>query len=172
VNQVTFIANFLWGLWAWACFALACAFSLLVVLIVPGAHRRQKLVTFIGKMIFVLAGVKVTMRGIDNLPTDSCVVVANHASYIDGILLNAYLPSRFGFVIKGEMRDIPIVHFLLRRSGSKFVRVPFCSKPALDGFVQARLLQRSRAICRWYLLPYRVPGRCCPLNSTFHAART
>ena len=53
-----------------------------------GAHRRQKLVTFIGKMIFVLAGVKVTMRGIDNLPTDSCVVVANHASYIDGILLN------------------------------------------------------------------------------------
>lgn len=121
MNQVTFIANFLWGLWAWACFALACAFSLLVVLIVPGAHRRQKLVTFIGKMIFVLAGVKVTMRGIDNLPTDSCVVVANHASYIDGILLNAYLPSRFGFVIKGEMRDIPIVHFLLRRSGSKFV---------------------------------------------------
>ena len=33
----------------------------------------------------------------------------------------AYLPARFGFVIKGEMRDIPIVHFLLRRSGSKFV---------------------------------------------------
>jgi len=121
VNYVTFLANFLWGLWAWFCFALACAFSLLVVLIVPGAHQRQKLVTFIGKMIFVLAGVKVTMRGIDNLPTDSCVVVANHASYVDGILLNAYLPARFGFVIKGEMRDIPIVHFLLRRSGSKFV---------------------------------------------------
>ena len=95
--------------------------SLIVALIVPGMHRRQRLVTFAAKMVFVLAGVKVTVRGIDNLPTDSCVVVANHASYIDGVLLNGYLPARFGFVIKGEMRDIPIVHFLLRRSGSKFV---------------------------------------------------
>jgi 1-acyl-sn-glycerol-3-phosphate acyltransferase len=84
-------------------------------------HRRQKIVTFVAKMVFVLAGVKVTVRGIDNLPTDSCVVVANHASYLDGVLLKGYLPARFGFVIKGEMRDIPVVHFLLRRSGSKFV---------------------------------------------------
>ena len=121
MNYVTFVINFLWGLWAWLCFALACVLSLIVALLVPGAHRRQKIVTFIAKMIFVLAGVKVTLRGIDNMPPDSCVVVANHASYIDGVLLNGYLPARFGFVIKGEMRDIPIVHFLLRRSGSKFV---------------------------------------------------
>jgi len=121
VNWVTFVANTLWGLWAWLCFAVACLFSLIVAVLVPGVHRRQELVTFAAKMVFVLAGVKVTVRGIDNLPTDSCVVVANHASYIDGPLLKGYLPARFGFVIKGEMRDIPVVHFLLRRSGCKFV---------------------------------------------------
>jgi len=100
---------------------MACLFSLVVALIVPGMHRRQRLVTLAAKMVFVLARVRVTVRGMDNLPLDSCVVVANHASYIDGVLLNGYLPARFGFVIKGEMRDIPVVHFLLRRSGSKFV---------------------------------------------------
>ena len=121
MNWVTQVANFLWGLWGWLCFALACLFSLVVAVLVPGVHRRRKLVTFAAKMVFVLAGVKVTVRGIDNLPTDNCVVVANHASYIDGVLLNGYLPAYFGFVIKGEMRDIPVVHFLLRRSGSKFV---------------------------------------------------
>ncbi len=121
MNWVTQIGNFLWGLWAWLCFALACLFSLLVSLIIPGLYRRQRAVTWAAKMVFVLAGVEVTVRGIDHLPTDSCVVVANHASYIDGILLNGYLPARFGFVIKGEMRDIPVVHFLLRRSGAKFV---------------------------------------------------
>lgn len=68
-----------------------------------------------------MAGVNVSIRGMEHLPSESCVVVANHASYIDGVLLNGYLPSRFGFVIKGEMRDIPVAHFLLRRSGSKFV---------------------------------------------------
>lgn len=121
MNWVTFVANSLWGLWAWLCFVLACLFSLIVAVLVPGMHRRQVLGTVAAKMVFVLAGVKVTVRGIDNLPTDSCVVVANHASYIDGVLLNGYLPARFGFVIKGEMRDIPVVHFLLRRSGCKFV---------------------------------------------------
>jgi 1-acyl-sn-glycerol-3-phosphate acyltransferase len=121
VNWVTYVRNFLWGLWGWLCFALACLFSLVVALIVPGLYRRQRLVTWAAKMVFVLAGVKVTIRGMDHMPADSCVVVANHASYIDGVLLNGYLPARFGFVIKGEMRDIPVVHFLLRRSGSKFV---------------------------------------------------
>jgi 1-acyl-sn-glycerol-3-phosphate acyltransferase len=90
-------------------------------LIIPGLYRRQRAVTWATKMVFVLAGVEVTVRGMDHLPTDSCVVVANHASYVDGILLNGYLPARFGFVIKGEMRDIPVVHFLCRRSGAKFV---------------------------------------------------
>jgi 1-acyl-sn-glycerol-3-phosphate acyltransferase len=121
VNWVTRVTEILWGLWGWLCFGLAGSFSLLVAVLVPGMHRRQRLVTLATRMVFVLAGVKVTVRGMDHLPPDSCVVVANHASYIDGVLLNGYLPARFGFVIKGEMRDIPVVHFLLRRSGSKFV---------------------------------------------------
>jgi 1-acyl-sn-glycerol-3-phosphate acyltransferase len=49
------------------------------------------------------------------------VVVANHASYIDGPLLKGFLPARFSFVIKGEMRSVPVVHYLLRRGGSRFV---------------------------------------------------
>jgi 1-acyl-sn-glycerol-3-phosphate acyltransferase len=121
VKWVTYVGNFLWGLWAWLSFALVCLFSLMVTLIVPGQQRRQRMVTWATRMIFVLAGVNVTIRGMEHLPSGSCVVVANHASYIDGPLLNGYLPARFGFVIKGEMRDIPVVHFLLRRCGSKFV---------------------------------------------------
>lgn len=132
MNWVTYAANFLWGLWGWLCFGLACLFSLLVALIVPGRHRRQRLVTWAAKMIFVLGRVQVTVRGMDHLPTDSCVVVANHASYIDGILLNGYLPARFGIVIKGEMRDIPVVHFLLRRSGSKFVERKEATRSSRD----------------------------------------
>jgi len=146
VNWVTYVLNTLWGLWAWLCFALAFLFSLVVAIFVPGEHRRQKLVTFAAKMIFVLAGVKVTVRGIDNLPTDSCVVVANHASYIDGPLLNGYLPARFGFVIKGEMRDIPVVHFLLRRSGSKFVERKDMTGSARDARQLVKAAQEGESL--------------------------
>lgn len=139
MNWVTFVVRILWGLWAWLSFTLACVFSLIVALIVPGPHRRQRLVTHASRIIFVLSGVKVSVRGIDNLPLGSCVVVANHASYIDGFLLKGYLPSRFSFVIKGEMRNIPVVHFLLHRSGAKFVE----RKEAIGSSRDARKLVKA-----------------------------
>ncbi len=132
MNWFTRVKDAAWGLYGLSCFGLACIFSLLVTILVPGLYRRQKLVTWAARMVFVLSAVRVTVLGRENLPQDSCVVVANHASFIDGILLNGYLPARFGFVIKGELRDIPVVHFLLRRSGSKFVERKLASGSARD----------------------------------------
>jgi 1-acyl-sn-glycerol-3-phosphate acyltransferase len=63
----------------------------------------------------------VRLRGRSNLPAGQCVVVANHASYLDGVVMTAALPPRFGFVIKREMNDVPVAGFLLRRIGSEFV---------------------------------------------------
>ncbi len=102
-------------------FAVAALFALLATLLVPGKARRQKLAGLASRAVFVMPRVKVNVIGMENLPPGDCVVVANHASYVDGPLLKGYLPGRFNFVIKGELRDIPIAHFLLRRSGAKFV---------------------------------------------------
>ena len=121
MNWVTRTLQALWGLFAWLSFALAILLSLVVVLLVPSADLRQKLVTRAARMVFVLPRCEVRVLGLDNLPTGNCVVVANHASYVDGPLLKAYLPWRFNFVIKGELRDFPPAHFLLARSGSRFV---------------------------------------------------
>ncbi len=109
------------GLYAWTVFCGCVLFSLIVALIVPGQERRRRLVAGAARASFVLSGVPVHVDGLHNLPDGHCVVVANHASYADGVLLKGFLPPRFSFVIKGEMRNIPIVHFLLRRAGSKFV---------------------------------------------------
>jgi 1-acyl-sn-glycerol-3-phosphate acyltransferase len=48
-------------------------------------------------------------------------VVANHASYLDGLVFSAALPPRFGFVIKREMARVPLAGSMLRRIGSEFV---------------------------------------------------
>ena len=85
------------------------------------ADRRARWLAGVTKAIFVLSGLPVDVHGNDNLPQCDCVVVSNHASYVDGFLLKGFLPGRFSFVIKGEMRSIPVVHFLLRRAGSRFV---------------------------------------------------
>ncbi len=121
MTYVTRLLHGLWWLYAWLIFLLGVLFSLLVVTFVPGLSRRRRLTTAVARAAFVLAGVKVSLGGLESLPDGHCVVVANHASYVDGPLLKGFLPPRFSFVIKGEMRNIPVVHFLLRRAGSRFV---------------------------------------------------
>lgn len=121
MNYVTRLRDVLFGLYAVIIFAFCVIIGLLVAIFVPGAERRARCLAAVTKAVFVLSGTPVEVTGNDNLPDVDCVVVANHASYVDGFLLKGYLPARFSFVIKGEMRSIPVVHFLLRRAGSRFV---------------------------------------------------
>jgi 1-acyl-sn-glycerol-3-phosphate acyltransferase len=111
----------LYGLYAWTVFALCALFALVAVVIVPGDARRHRAAAGASRAIFVLAGIAPEVHGLHNIPEGNAVVVANHASYVDGLLLKGYLPARFSFVIKGEMRNVPVAHFLLRRAGSEFV---------------------------------------------------
>jgi len=128
----TILARILFGLYGWVVFFFCALFALLAVLFVPGEERRHRLAAAASRAIFILAGVPPEIRGLDNVPHGHAVVVANHASYVDGMLLKGYLPYRFSFVIKGEMRSIPVAHFLLRRSGSKFVERFSASGSARD----------------------------------------
>lgn len=120
-GPVTRFGYVIYGLYALSVFAVGVIVTLLTVTIVPGQERRRRLVAAIIRGTFLMAGARPAVTGLDELPDGPCVVVANHASYLDGLLLKAFLPPRFSFVIKGEMRDIPVVHFLLRRSGARFV---------------------------------------------------
>jgi len=121
VKYVTRLLESLWGLYAWVVFSLCCLSSLIVVTFVPGLPARRWFVTAAAKATFVLSFVPVRVTGLERLPEGHSVVVANHASYVDGPLLKGFLPARFSFVIKGEMRDIAVAHFLLRRGGQRFV---------------------------------------------------
>ncbi len=118
---VTRLLGSLWGVYALAVFIICALLSLIIVTIVPGIGARRWLTTQVVRALFLFTAIPVDVCGLDKLPPGHSVVVANHASYIDGLLLKGFLPARYSFVIKGEMRNIPIVHFLLRRSGSRFV---------------------------------------------------
>jgi 1-acyl-sn-glycerol-3-phosphate acyltransferase len=100
---------------------LAILFSILGATFLPGLDRRRRWVSRAARAFFILAGIRSKVTGLERLPADHCIVVANHASYVDGVVLQAFLPPRFSFVIKGEVRSVPILHFVLRRVGSKFV---------------------------------------------------
>jgi len=126
------VGSYLYGIYAWIVFLVCALTAVLCTVIVPGLDRRRRWVTACARAPFPLAGVKVEVDGLANIPSSGSVVVANHASYLDGVLLQAYLPPQFSYVIKGEMKHAPVIGFLLRRIGSKFVERFHTSGSARD----------------------------------------
>jgi 1-acyl-sn-glycerol-3-phosphate acyltransferase len=95
--------------------------TLIVNLFVPSLRQRRRIAGIFSRAFFHGARIPFTVQGIERLPQVPCVLVANHASYIDGIVAVAALPPDFAFVIKKEMVRVPLAGLLLRRLGSEFV---------------------------------------------------
>ncbi|MBC8027404.1 MAG: 1-acyl-sn-glycerol-3-phosphate acyltransferase [Steroidobacteraceae bacterium] len=110
-----------YGVYAALLFFIVTITALFGVLLLPTLRLRRATARTAARAFFLLAGMPLRVRGQEQLPAGQCVVVANHASYLDGVVMCAALPPRFGFVIKREMNDVPVAGILLRRIGSEFV---------------------------------------------------
>lgn len=110
-----------YGIYAWSALILASIPVLLLLVVTPGREARRRLTRWFARAFFLSIGSAIRVEGARTLPECPCVVVANHSSYLDGMILTAALPARFTFVIKHEMAGFPFAGFLLRRIGSEFV---------------------------------------------------
>jgi len=110
-----------YALWALLAFLAVGLSALLLLIVLPGVHRRRAAARAAARTFLHLAGLPLLVSFPERLPPGQCVVVCNHASYLDGIVLTAALPPRFAFVIKREMARVPFAGAVLRRLGSEFV---------------------------------------------------
>ena len=131
----------LFGLYATVAFALVALCTVALLVVIPGREACRRIVRRAAACVFRLTGTRLHVRGLSHIPSEPCIIVANHASYLDGPLLTAVLPPRFAFVIKREMTRVPLAHFLLRRVGSEFVERNESGRTAAD---TRRLLQKAR----------------------------
>jgi 1-acyl-sn-glycerol-3-phosphate acyltransferase len=118
---VSRIVHFAYGCYAWVALVAIVLPLCLVLAVTPGLDRRRRLARGAARLFFVAIGSPVRVEGNTIEPHYPCVVVANHASYLDGIILTAALPAGFTYLIKHQMSRMPIAGFLLRRLGSAFV---------------------------------------------------
>jgi 1-acyl-sn-glycerol-3-phosphate acyltransferase len=74
------------------------------------------------RAFLALAGIPLEVKGAEHLPRGTAhVVVANHASYLDGMVLVAALASPCRFVAKRELLASLVPRVYLRRLGAEFV---------------------------------------------------
>jgi 1-acyl-sn-glycerol-3-phosphate acyltransferase len=135
------ISGLFWGLYAWSVFAVVSLTTTLIVALLPDLDRRRRVARAGSRLIFLATGIDLEVVEIGSLPPEACVVVANHASYLDGVILTAALPPSFSFVIKREITAVPLAHLLLRRLGSEFVERFDRHRGASDA---RRIMRRAR----------------------------
>ncbi len=132
----------LYTLYCLAAFTLLAIAALALNLILPRPRARRRAAAACSRAFLRAAGISLSVAGAERLPRAPCVVVANHASYLDGIVAIAALPPEFAFVIKKEMLRVPLAGLLLRRLGSEFVERFDRRQSASDA---RRVLKRATA---------------------------
>ena len=132
-----------WGLWAWSVFCSLSAVAWCALMVLPQVALRRRAAWMLARAAIRLIGLPLRVDGLDRLPTvGPSIVVANHASYLDAILLGAVLPVAFSFAAKRELADAPLIGRALRRLGVAFVE----RFDAAQGVENTRALQaRVRA---------------------------
>jgi 1-acyl-sn-glycerol-3-phosphate acyltransferase len=108
--------------YAWLLFVAIGLPTLALVAIVPGRAPRRRVVRSATRALLRLSGTQLHIQGAIRVPTDTTfVVAANHASWLDSLVMAAWLPPSVAFVAGEVMGRQHVAGFLLRRIGTEFV---------------------------------------------------
>ena len=105
----------------YAVFGLGVVPSLLAAMLAPNVNEARETLKTVCRGLLRGAGAPVTLAGETDMPHGPVIVVCNHASYLDAIVLTAALPPRFGMVAKRELLSRAVVGDALRAIGTEGV---------------------------------------------------
>ncbi len=131
---------------AWAVFGLVAIPIWLSAVILPGQNVRWISVRGLLRLALGLAGIRLRVAGLENLPTGGYVLAANHTSYLDGSFLAAALPYAPTSVVKGELAGSTLARLPLSRLGVAFVERFDQEQGAADAVRLAKKARNGRPL--------------------------
>jgi 1-acyl-sn-glycerol-3-phosphate acyltransferase len=127
---------------------LAAAFlsGSLAVLILPRVAWRWSALRWIGRCALVAMGVPLSTSGIARVPIRGAMLVFNHSSYMDALVLTAVLPGEPAIVTKRESSRQWFAGPLLRRLAIPFVERYDVSGSLADAEALVALARQGRVL--------------------------
>lgn len=117
-----------------------------LILILPTLRGRRALGRAAVRICLAAIGVPLRVVGRERLPEGAAIAVANHASYMDGLVLTAALPERYTFVVQDGAAAWPFVGLVLRRMGVAFINREAVREGARQTRALLKDLQRARSL--------------------------
>lgn len=111
----------LYSAWAWMALGLVAPVVWLAVLLLPTLKARWAAIRAGGRVLALLTRTRIHVEGLDLLPSGPCVIVANHASYLDGFVMATVIPRELRYVVKEDLRGGFLIKRFLRRVGAVLV---------------------------------------------------
>ena len=131
--------------WTLAGLCLLVVWNLLVVM--PRAAWRHALARGAAGLMRRLLGLPLRVEGLERLDgAGPVVIVANHASYLDGFVLMATVPGQACYVVKRELAGQFFARVLLKRLGAEFVERFDAQRGVEDTGRLLHVVRQGRAI--------------------------
>lgn len=87
------------------------------LLVLPRGRLPARLLGRCARLVIRVSGCRLRVRGLDRLRRLSpAVLVANHASYVDSVMLMAALPVDYRFVVNHHLASYPFFGLAIRKS--------------------------------------------------------
>lgn len=138
----------LYAVYAWIVLLLLAIPAWLLVMVVPRVEWRWRLIRLGTKVLAFATATPLSVDGFENLSGTGkpSVLVSNHASYLDGLVLVSALEEPVSFIAKVELDRQFIAGNFLRRIGAEFVERFDLQKGAHDARRLARLAAENRSL--------------------------
>ncbi|MEO4048875.1 AMP-binding protein [Pseudomonas sp. CAU 1711] len=131
----------------WALLLTLASLTWLAVALLPRRSWCRRLVRLAARAFLRLAGVPLNVSGLGQVRLPQVrVLVANHASYLDGLVLCAVLPPSFSFVAKRELAGQFVAGRFLRRLGTCFVERFDVQRGVADAEALAQTLAAGQSL--------------------------
>lgn len=140
-------AEILCAVYVWTVFWVVAPLTWLLTAATPRPAWAWAIGHAAARLFLKLSGTVLVVRGLENLPRDTpSVLVANHASYLDGMILVAALPAPYSFVAKRELRGQLVSRVYLQRLGAEFVERSVAQQSAEDANRMAEAVANGRSL--------------------------
>jgi 1-acyl-sn-glycerol-3-phosphate acyltransferase len=110
-----------YAIWWWAVLAVNALAGVAAILILPKLSWRWSAVRGLAKFTLTAVGAAPQIEGGNRLPVHGAILMFNHASYVDALVLGAVLPGEPVYLAKKEFASQLLIGTLLRRLGVLFV---------------------------------------------------